>query len=213
MRSTTLWCTLATMISVSLASTIPLQQQPFASPQASSLPSLTDLLTRSKNSRIFYDYIRESTSVSTRLTNPLESTTILSPLNSAILSLSRKPHQGPLSVQDYALGSREDEQVRAQYLEQWIKRHLIAGKINLDNILEQGKEYDTLYNQGQGAGTRAEKVWFEKGQGEVLYKVMPGNVDVVEIEQVSFLFILSLFFRRETFFFWETENSFKTFVY
>ena len=184
MRSTTLWCTLAGLLSTTLAATLPpLEQQPqlpfldnSMTPSTSSSPSLTDLLTRSKSS-IFYGYIRESTSISTRLANPLGETTILAPLNSAILSLARKPHQGPPEpaeghVVGYS-GSREDEQDRADYLENWIKRHMIEGKVELD----EEKEYETLH--------QGEKVSFVKGSGEVKYKVMPGDVEVVEIEQVN----------------------------
>ena len=184
MRSTTLWCTLAGLLSTTLAATLPpLEQQPqlpfldnSMTPSTSSSPSLTDLLTRSKSS-IFYGYIRESTSISTRLANPLEKTTILAPLNSAILSLARKPHQGPPEsveghVEGYA-GSREDEQDRADYLENWIKRHMIEGKVDF----AEGREYETLHD--------GEKVSFVKGDGVVKYKVMPGDVEVVEIEQVN----------------------------
>lgn len=184
MRSTALCCTLTAVLSTTIAATLPpLQQQPqlpfldSMTPSTSSSPSLTDLLTRSKSS-IFYGYIRESTYISTRLANPLESTTILAPLNSAILSLARKPHQGrpePVEghVEGYA-GSREDEQDRADYLENWIKRHLIDGKVELEG---EGKDYETLHD--------GEKVSFVKGDGDALYKVMPGDVEVVEIEQVD----------------------------
>ncbi|GAA5898019.1 uncharacterized protein JCM6883_000895 [Sporobolomyces salmoneus] len=185
MRTQAIWITLVTLVTTGLSSTIPVQR-PFEmtpSPSfvsSSSSPSLTDLLTRSKNSRLFYDYIRESTSVSTRLANPLESTTILAPISSAIVALPRRPHQGPPvpvegHVEGYS-GSREDEEARAEYLEKWIKRHLIADRIDLEDLT---KEYETL----QGG----EKISFvtSGGEGEEWLRVMPGDIEVVEIEQAS----------------------------
>ncbi|GAA5872850.1 hypothetical protein JCM16303_006853 [Sporobolomyces ruberrimus] len=177
MRTTAFWITAASLFSASIAATVPTAQKPFEM-ASSSTPSLTDLLTRSKHSRLFYDYLRESTSVSTRLANPLESTTILAPVNSAIVSLERKPHQGPPepvggNVEGYS-GSREDEQARADYLENWIKRHLVNGRVNLE---DQTKEYETLQ---EGA-----KVTIVKREGHELYTVMPGNIEVVEIEEAN----------------------------
>ncbi|GAA5958727.1 hypothetical protein JCM3765_006018 [Sporobolomyces pararoseus] len=182
MRTKAILITLASLLPIGIASTVPSVQHPFEmkSSSSSSSPSLTDLLTRSKNSRIFYDYLRDSSSVSTRLANPLESTTILAPVNSAIIALERRPHQGPPEpagghVEGYA-GSREDEQARADYLEKWIKRHLISGKVDLE---VESKEYETL----QGG----DKVTFVRNQkdGQTGYRVMPGDVEVVEIEQAS----------------------------
>ncbi|GAA5996132.1 hypothetical protein JCM5350_000498 [Sporobolomyces pararoseus] len=182
MRTKALLITLASLLPIGIASTVPQVQLPFEMKSSSPSPllSLTDLLTRSKNSRIFYDYLRDSSSVSTRLANPLESTTILAPVNSAIIALERRPHQGPPEpaggyVQGYA-GSRQDEQERADYLEKWIKRHLIAGKVDLE---EESKEYESLLGGDKVSFARKDQ------EGQAGYKVMPGDVQVVEIEQAS----------------------------
>ncbi|GAA6005824.1 hypothetical protein JCM11491_004023 [Sporobolomyces phaffii] len=165
MRTTALWY-LATLVSAGLASTIPAPAQvPFEMIEASTLPSLPSLLTRSKNSRLFYDYVRESTSISTRLADPLEVTTIIAPLNSAIMALERRPHEGAFVADHdvtYALGSREDEQARAEYLESWIKRHLISGRVDLD---DPTKVYQTLHG--------GSAVSFVRGEGPNVYKVVP----------------------------------------
>ncbi|GAA5935687.1 uncharacterized protein JCM15063_001773 [Sporobolomyces koalae] len=184
MRVGTLWLAVASVLSTAAAAaTIP--QIPFEMTPAVTGPRLSDLLTKSRHSRLFYDYVRESTSISTRLANPLEQTTVFAPIDAAIVSLARRPHQGPAEpveghVRGYA-GSREDEEARADYLEQWIGRHLVAERVDL---AREGTDYATLH---KGAS-----VSFVKGDTTGQYRVMPGNLEVVEIEQASNGIILFL---------------------
>ncbi|GAA6063427.1 hypothetical protein JCM10212_002613 [Sporobolomyces blumeae] len=182
MRSTTLLCTLMTLVSVTWASSDPLassspDQIRFASPSTSSLPSLADLLTRSRHSRLFYDYARESRSVSTRLADPREATTVFAPVDQAIISLARKPHEGPVKGRAASTavvaGSREDEIEKAEYLERWIERHLVPTKVDLD----EPSWYRTIEGH-----TTLELV---KGDEEGSFRVHPGNLEVVSHEIAS----------------------------
>ena len=122
-------------------------QQILASPQAkdddftilvNDKPSLSDLLTVSRTLDMFYDYLRESTGLVgvflsrrariadrqsccqvERLANPLTTTTIFAPKDAAIISLSRKPHQGPPEDnKDWEeLSAEDEEKSRLEYLQ------------------------------------------------------------------------------------------------
>lgn len=178
--------TLATLSST-LASPI-LQQQPFVpemrSPFTPSTPSLADRLTQSRKSSIFFDYARDSTTIYSLLVDPSATSTLLIPLNSAIIALARKPHEGPVSVTIEGVerggkysSSREDEEARATYLERWIEAHVVSGEVDLNGEGWEGKEWETM------AGG---KVSFEKsGANRGGRKLMPGGIEIVGVDEVS----------------------------
>ncbi|GAA5919016.1 hypothetical protein JCM1841_002693 [Sporobolomyces salmonicolor] len=195
MRSSTLLYTLTALMTAAAASSVPVQQpsQPDAqlpfvmdsSPfvPSSSSPTLADLLTKSRSASIFYEYARESASVSTLLINPLAMTTLLVPVNSAILALARKPHQGPppeaITAETGYRGSEEDEQARQAYVERWIKLHMIRGeRVDLDAEGWEGREWETMGKERTVKFLRGG----DDGNGR---KLMPGNIDVISQEEVA----------------------------
>ncbi|GAA5831710.1 hypothetical protein JCM3766R1_004987 [Sporobolomyces carnicolor] len=183
MKTTALLVTFATLVSAGVASIVPVQRPLFDMTPATSRPALTDLLTRSRNSRLFYDYVRDSRLVSTRLGDVSEASTVLAPIDSAIVSLARKPHQGPPGpITAYSLGSREDEHARATYLERWTKRHVVPELVELN----KPGPYVTL------GGATVTLVKSEGDNGRTTYRVMPGDVEVLEIETASNGIILYL---------------------
>merc|ERR1712093_176752 len=102
--------------------------------KANDKPSLSDLLTVDRALSLFYGYLRESTGLVERLANPLTTTTIFAPVDSSIINLSRKPHQGPPDaskgegeVQSQPISTEDQEKDTAAYLEKWIKAHMVAG--------------------------------------------------------------------------------------
>ncbi|GAA5888621.1 hypothetical protein JCM5296_001092 [Sporobolomyces johnsonii] len=195
MRSTTLLYTLTALLSTAVASSVPVQQQPLPDAQlpfvmdsspfipSSSSPSLADLLTKARSASIFYEYARESASVSTLLVDPLAKTTLLVPVNSAVLALARKPHQGPpeetITAEEGYRGSKEDEQARQAYLGRWVGLHMIGGeRVDLDAEGWEGREWETMERERTVRFLRGG----DDGNGR---KLMPGNIDVISQEEVA----------------------------
>lgn len=181
---------LCTAVLCSLTYATTQQQQPLMASSSPSLPNLAAILTRTGKASIYYDYARDS-HISSLLSPPLighsSPHSLLVPINSAILSLSRKPHQGPPTHLDHdgtiisnkALGdSKQEEQQRAEWLEQWVKLHIIDGQVDLDAEGWEDRAWPTL--------VEGREVSFAKsgGKGEGR-KVMPGDVEIVGVEQVS----------------------------
>ncbi|GAA6027806.1 hypothetical protein JCM8097_001727 [Rhodosporidiobolus ruineniae] len=149
-------------------------------PSSSTLPSLADLLTRSKTARLLYDYTRDSSAVSTTLVSP-GSTTLLAPNDKAILALVRKPHEGPASLTaakaNGEVSSNQEERQRAEYLERWVKAHVVLENVELEEGDWEGREYRTM--DGEVVRFAASG---EDGQGR---KLLPGDIEVVGEELAS----------------------------
>ncbi|GAA5852676.1 hypothetical protein JCM8547_002586 [Rhodosporidiobolus lusitaniae] len=154
-------------------------QNPNNIPTSGAIPSLADLLTRSKRSRWFYDYARDSTAVSTILIDLHGSTTLLAPVDAAIVALPRKPHEGPAVAESQSgeVSSNEEERQRAEYLEAWVKNHCVLERVELEEGDWEARDYTTMSGK---------KVKFaaggENGEGRVL---LPGDVEVVGEEMAS----------------------------
>lgn len=164
------------------------------SPPSSSLSpgfsSLTSLLTSSRQSSLFYDYLRTAAPLSlhARLSAPPPSfVTLLVPTNQAILALQRRPHQGPPGpvVVDGAregvfkvtvVDAREEEEAREAYLGRWVERHAVAGEVELEGEGWEGRKWETL----DGA-----KIWFELGEDGETRVLQPGGIEVVGVDSVS----------------------------
>ncbi|KAI5481757.1 hypothetical protein MNV49_000034 [Pseudohyphozyma bogoriensis] len=144
------------------------------------MPSLADTLTGSRQIAIFYDYLRESSTLSALLAAPAPSfTTLFVPLNSAIMSLPRKPHQGPppsstTPVIEHIAGSKEEEDAHREYLEHWMDRHVVNGDV--DETVD-GAEYDTM--------VEGKKVGFKVDGKEQKIVVVPGDIEVKDVVKVS----------------------------
>lgn len=183
---------LATVASFCTLAAATRQQQPLMaqSPFTASKPDLAALLTRSSKGSMFYDYARDSSTVSTLLSAPWIGSgkryTVLVPLNSAILALSRKPHQGPPTADDAGTiisnkmlaDGEEEEKERAKYLEEWVRLHIAEGVVELDGEGWEGKEWQTLV-EDRKVGFSASG---DNGEGR---KVLPGDVEIVGVEEVS----------------------------
>lgn len=168
----------------------PLMAQEGASPFTASKPDLAALLTRSSKGSMFYEYARDSTTVTKLLSAPWigsgQRYTVLVPLNSAILALSRKPHQGPPQADDAGTiisnkmlgGSEEEEKERAAYLEEWVRLHIAQDVVELDGKGWEGTQWQTLVNERQVSFAASG----ENGEGR---KVLPGDIEIVGVEEVS----------------------------
>ncbi|EJU02830.1 hypothetical protein DACRYDRAFT_50827 [Dacryopinax primogenitus] len=87
-------------------------------------PTLADILTVRSAGSIWYDYAREVESVSLRLsdTSAMSKSTLLVPVNKAVLALHRKPHEGPAPDGDDM--EITDEKTRVN-VERWVSVHII----------------------------------------------------------------------------------------
>jgi hypothetical protein len=174
------------LMSTAVSANLQAQDQlPFVDfvPSSLSGPSLADKLTRSK-SRVFFDYARDSTAVATLLVDPNGAATILAPTDSAVLALERRPHQGPLPVEtvDGEVSSNEEERQRAEWLERWVKGHVVLEKVDLEGEGWEEREYTTM----EGKRVR----FVPSGASGEGRKLVPGDIEVVGEEQVRFISFL-----------------------
>ncbi|KIR51260.1 hypothetical protein I315_06303 [Cryptococcus gattii Ru294] len=58
-------------------------------------PTVADLLTTERTASLWWSYARDSVEIARRLESKLKSSTVLVPVDKAILALERKPHQSP----------------------------------------------------------------------------------------------------------------------
>ncbi|KAK9900671.1 hypothetical protein P389DRAFT_192924 [Cystobasidium minutum MCA 4210] len=142
-------------------------------------PALSDLLTIESSLSVFYDYVRQSETLVKRLTTNTP-TTLFAPQDSAILSLHRKPHQGPVasSVNDAALSEEEEDKEMRAYLEKWTKAYMVDG---VDFKLEDGIEVQSLAGQDSRVAFTAAPEGGEQDWQQVL--VQPGNARIVAAKE------------------------------
>lgn len=135
-------------------------------------PSQLTPSKKESSATIFFDYARDSLSVAPLLASHGQETTLFVPTNSAIMSLSRKPHQGPPARPDGEVTtygtSREEEDAHKAYLERWVRRHVVASEADGEG------EWKTM--DGEGVAMRTE------GKG---WRVEPGNLGVKDVKEVS----------------------------
>ncbi|KAH8929169.1 hypothetical protein BT69DRAFT_1292815 [Atractiella rhizophila] len=127
---------------------------------ASKGPNLQDILTIERRGNIFYDYLREFKDVVSRISDSTLLSTVIVPINHAIIALPRKPHQGPPSrsgTEDMPQIQKEEE--NKKYLEEWVKVHVIPGQVE---DIEEKREYETL--QGRNIEVRKDgEHWIVQG--------------------------------------------------
>ncbi|CAK5279430.1 unnamed protein product [Mycena citricolor] len=147
-------------------------------PQQSQRPSLADLLTIQSSASIFYSYAREleTSTVFSSLTH--EPVTLLVPTNKAVMSLSRKPHQGPVPIQDGVILTEQEYDSRSkENVERWISAHIIPeSPISFD-----GRTYPTMLD--------GRSVMFELAEGgepnEWSRAVLDGHVHIISKHEAS----------------------------
>ncbi|GMK57598.1 hypothetical protein CspeluHIS016_0404320 [Cutaneotrichosporon spelunceum] len=121
--------------------------------------SLADALTLERQASLWWEYARDVSSVTARLTRAGH-TTLFVPTDEAIMSLSHKPHNNPS-------GSTSDEDARHN-VETFLAAHIVPGDIEYD------KPAETL------GGT---KVTVKKSGNHL--RVVPGDAKVVGTKVAS----------------------------
>ena len=104
---------------------------------------VSDILSKTRKVNIFASLTRDIEPVSTRLTDRNEKTIVLAPLNSAILSLPRKPWEDPadyVRFGDVDAYKGQDGESRARHnLRRFVEAHLVPV-----NSWKEGEEVETI---------------------------------------------------------------------
>ncbi|KAH8596598.1 hypothetical protein B0O99DRAFT_619423 [Bisporella sp. PMI_857] len=129
---------------------------------------LSDVLGRDRSINIFAGFTRDFATVTQRFEDSALNTTILAPINSAIMALPRKPWEDP---EDYeklgkaAYGGEEGEERAKENLRRFVEAHVIT-----ESPWEEKKKVKTL------AGG---EIWWENREGGKV--IQPGNIEVSSI--------------------------------
>jgi len=129
---------------------------------------LNDVLGRDRSINIFAGFTRDIDTVDERLSDGSRNTTVLAPLNSAIMALPRKPWQDP---EDYkvlgedAYEGKDGEDRAHRNLRRFVEAHIIT-----TNPWAEGEKVETM---------TGDKVWWEKKDGKRV--IQPGNIEVTSV--------------------------------
>ncbi|KAI0005506.1 hypothetical protein BJV74DRAFT_804865 [Russula compacta] len=94
-------------------------------PTSSVCPTLFDFLTIEPGASIFFSYAREL-ELSRLFVNTESNLTLLVPTNKAVMALTRKPHQGPVPLDDTTkLSEQQLEELSNKNVERWVSSHII----------------------------------------------------------------------------------------
>lgn len=90
------------------------------------VPLLGDIFGSLRQCTIIGDYVRSAQTVSDRMVDSQRQTLILAPINSAIVSLPRKPWQdGPENAQDPRVDVMRNDDRASKNIEAFVDRHVI----------------------------------------------------------------------------------------
>ncbi|WVQ97933.1 hypothetical protein IAU59_005052 [Kwoniella sp. CBS 9459] len=129
-------------------------------------PTLADALTAERGASLWWNYARDSPSVTARLVSRDKHTTILVPTDKAIIALGRKPHQHPgLSYRGAFSSSKTNT-------ERFLAAHMIEGgktpEVKSSTLLD-------------GFGVEMVKDKSAKGG----WRIQPGDIEVLGIKETS----------------------------
>lgn len=149
------------------------QQPSSGGPPSSSGPGstvvLSDVMGRDRSINIFAGFIRDVESVSNRLDNEAQNTTVLAPLNSAIEKLPRKPWENPEEYDSLGTNAYEGDDgiERAnRNLRRFVEAHIIPA-----SPWTEGEKVKAVGSDRE--------VWWEEKEGKKV--VQPGGIEVVSV--------------------------------
>ncbi|QSZ37637.1 hypothetical protein DSL72_008736 [Monilinia vaccinii-corymbosi] len=126
---------------------------------------LSDVLGRDRSINIFAGFTRDIAQISQRLADSAQNTTILAPVNSAIMGLPRKPWEDPGDYEKLGANAYEGEdgEERAhKNLRRFVEAHIVPA-----SPWKEGDKVKTLVG---------DEVWWEKKDGAK--RLQPGNIEV-----------------------------------
>lgn len=128
---------------------------------------LSDVMGKHRSINVFAGLVRDVDSLSRRLDDSSQNSTVLAPLNSAMDKLPRKPWEDPgdydkLGVDAY---EGEDGRERAQKnIRRFVEAHVVP-----ESPWDEGVKVKTLSSDGT-------EIWWEEKDGKKM--IQPGNVEV-----------------------------------
>ena len=133
----------------------PPQVSPFTSkPADADTIVLSDVLGRDRGINIFAGFTRDFAPISERFDDSSLNTTILAPINSAILALPRKPWEDPEEYENLgteAYGGDKGVERARQNLQQFVKAHVVPA-----SPWKEGDKLKTLAD---------DEIWWETKDG------------------------------------------------
>ncbi|ESZ98162.1 hypothetical protein SBOR_1465 [Sclerotinia borealis F-4128] len=126
---------------------------------------LSDVLGRDRSINIFAGFTRDIAPLSQRFADSGQNTTILAPVNSAIMGLPRKPWEDPEDYDKLGANAYEGEhgEERAhKNLRRFVEAHIVPA-----SPWEEGEKVKTLVG---------DEVWWENKDG--VKRLQPGNIEV-----------------------------------
>jgi len=154
---------------------------PEYNPQTYDRPNLGDLLTVERSVTIFYSYARE-TQFSKLLNDPSKNITVMAPTNKAVISLPRKPHEGPLgdNVEKMPEISQIDyDAISRSNVEKWVGAHIVAGPLAMEN---KDESYDTLL---PGLSMHLTLDYPSRGDAQWEKYVVNGDITILDMKEAS----------------------------
>ncbi|KAH9824237.1 hypothetical protein DFH28DRAFT_238869 [Melampsora americana] len=184
----------STSSDLQMPSTLPAEQASVTSDPSSpkGLSNLTGALTLQTKLSLFYNYIRDVAPINQRTMDPNQKTTILAPLNAAIMRLSRKPHQGlqtPESEAPFHELSPEAKIAREEsnlsYLTRWVSAHVILDTLEPEQFPSSPQSSLSLKSID---GRSLRIVCDDSQDGEPRWhgcRIEPGNIRIINYTPAS----------------------------
>ncbi|KAM3069341.1 hypothetical protein ACMFMG_010844 [Clarireedia jacksonii] len=126
---------------------------------------LSDVLGRDRSINVFAGFTRDIASISERLADSGQNTTILAPVNSAIMGLPQKPWENPAEYNSLGANAYEgqDGEERAhKNLRRFVEAHIVPA-----SPWKEGEKVKTLIG---------DEVWWESKDG--VKRLQPGDIEV-----------------------------------
>lgn len=135
---------------------------------SSSSVILSDVLGSDRSINVFAGFTRDFATISQRLEDSGTNTTILAPINSAIMALPRKPWEDPKDYDNLGAEAYEGEQGEARAhgnIRRFVEAHVVPV---------------SPWNEGEKVRTLAgDEVWWDtRDDGRV---IQPGNIEVSSV--------------------------------
>ncbi|WVW78600.1 hypothetical protein I302_100557 [Kwoniella bestiolae CBS 10118] len=140
-------------------------------------PTLADALTAERGASLWWGYARDSRDVTERLTSRSKNSTLLVPVDKAILALKQKPHQysgsssATSSITSFFSGSNDSQ----SNIEKFLRAHMIDGTSQPGKVRTMLEGFSFQMNQDQSMKK-------EKGQG---WRIQPGDIEVLGVKETS----------------------------
>ncbi|KAL3423430.1 FAS1 domain-containing protein [Phlyctema vagabunda] len=134
---------------------------------------LSDVLGRDRSMNIFAGLTRDISSITQRLEDKSQNTTILAPVNSAITGLPRKPWEDPEDYDNLGATAYDGEEGEARAhrnIRRFVEAHIVP-----NSPFKEGEKMTTL------AGGQ---IWWEMKDGKKV--IQPGNIEVSSVASQVF---------------------------